>query len=224
MKQFSSLPWWSAAMENLNALIDLHGHAAAARARDFAEVYQGRRGAMVVDVIASRQRKYEQRVLGMVAAYETSHPSSLAHLAREGWKDIPGLRQGEAETMRSVAQGLLGYSQEHSFDEDFGVKVWAEGAESFVHAPKIEPYVGHLHGVGPALFAYLRIRSGADGIKPDSRVHAALVRLGFPIPSDEHAIYVVAQAAATQAGIPLLELDQLLWWTEPDAANGSDRR
>jgi len=202
-------------MENLNSLIALHGDIASARARAFAKVYQGRRGAMVIDVIASRQRKYEQRVLGMVAAYETNHPSSLTHLAHEGWKDVPGLRQGEAETMRSVAQGLLRYSQEHLFDEDAGVKAWADGSESFVHAPKIEPYVGNVHGVGPALFAYLRIRSGADGIKPDSRVHAALARLGFPIPADEHTIYVVARAAALQARIPLLELDQLLWWTEP---------
>lgn len=210
-------------MRNLGALIELHGEAAAKRAQEYAGIYKGRRGAMVIDVIASRQRKYEQRVLPMVAAYEANHPSSLTHLAHEGWSDIPGLRQGEAETMKSVAQGLLRYSQEHSLEEDAGVKAWANGSESFVHAPKIEPYVGNVHGVGPALFAYLRIRSGTDGIKPDSRVHASLARLGFPIPADEHTIYVVARAAAVQAQIPLLELDQLLWWTEPSTGSRSDQ-
>jgi hypothetical protein len=65
-------------------------------------------------------------------------------------------------------------------------------------------------GIGPALFAYMRMRSGADALKPDLRVARALRELGFPVPADQHAIIVVAHAAADDANISLLLLDQLL--------------
>jgi hypothetical protein len=35
---------------------------------------------------------------------------------------------------------------------------------------------------------------------------------GFHVPPDEHAILTVAHAAADEAAINLLVLDQLLWW------------
>jgi hypothetical protein len=71
---------------------------------------------------------------------------------------------------------------------------------------------GSVTGIGPALFAYLRMRSGADALKPDLRVVRALRTLGFHVPVGEHAILVVARAAADETAISLLVLDQLLWW------------
>jgi hypothetical protein len=85
--------------------------------------------------------------------------------------------------------------------------------------------------MGPALFAYLRMRSGADALKPDLRVRAGFNRLGFAVPRNEHAILVVAHAAARQVCVPLLVLDQLLWWggraemtAARPAAASADRR
>jgi hypothetical protein len=68
-------------------------------------------------------------------------------------------------------------------------------------------------GLGrPALFAYLRMRAGADALKPDQRVHAAFRTLGYKAPNDPHAMLMVARGAAEEVGIGLLVLDQLLWF------------
>jgi hypothetical protein len=64
------------------------------------------------------------------------------------------------------------------------------------------------------LFAYLRMRSGADALKPDLRVARALSKLGFHVPAGSHATLVVAHAAADEVAINLLVLDQLLWWLD----------
>ena len=82
------------------------------------------------------------------------------------------------------------------------------------HGPRLDPVAGAVPGIGPALFAYLRMRSGSDAIKPDLRVANGLRQLGFHVPSGEHAILVVARAAAAEAAIGLLILDQLLWWLD----------
>jgi hypothetical protein len=77
--------------------------------------------------------------------------------------------------------------------------------------------------LGTALFAYLRMRSGANALKPDLRVARALRKLGFYVPVGEHAIRVVAHAAADKTGISLLALDQLLWWLTLSGKPPNDR-
>jgi hypothetical protein len=61
----------------------------------------------------------------------------------------------------------------------------------------------------------MRMHCGGNAIKPDLRVRRELRRLGFVVPGGEHAILVVAKAAAADLGVDLLVLDQLLWWAEP---------
>jgi hypothetical protein len=83
------------------------------------------------------------------------------------------------------------------------------------HATQLDPYVGAVGGIGHALFAYLRMRCGADALKPDLRVHRALVDLGFLLPRDEPALLVVNGAVAAKLRTSRLVSDQLLWgWTE----------
>lgn len=77
------------------------------------------------------------------------------------------------------------------------------------HAPGPDPIAGSVNGTGSALFADLRMRSGADAIKPDLRMSPSLRKLGFQVPAGEHAILVVAHAA-DEASTSLLVLDQLL--------------
>ena len=90
-----------------------------------------------------------------------------------------------------------------------------------MHASQIEPCVGMIKGIGPALFAYLRMRSGANAIKPDILVRAGLVGLGLDLPMDDHAMLVITATLSEQTGIRLLELDQLLWWQrENEEAQG----
>jgi hypothetical protein len=58
-------------------------------------------------------------------------------------------------------------------------------------------------------------------LKPDLRIARALRKLDFHVPADEYAILVAARAAADEAAISLLVLDQLLWWP---ALSGQDAR
>ncbi|MGH3157277.1 MAG: hypothetical protein ACRDNF_11970 [Streptosporangiaceae bacterium] len=64
---------------------------------------------------------------------------------------------------------------------------------------------------GVALFAYLRMRSGADAIKLDLRVRRSLARMGFSIPPGENALLLLAEGGAEELGVARLALDQVLW-------------
>jgi len=86
------------------------------------------------------------------------------------------------------------------------------GVGMLEHAHGLDPVVGSVRGIGPALFAYMRMRCGADALKPDLRVRNALRSVGLAVPSGEHEILVLARALAQEIGISALQLDQLLWW------------
>lgn len=64
---------WGPAVSELRDLLAQHGAEARRRAEDYGRVYEGRRGAMVLDVVASRQRRYQKRVLPLVAQWETDN-------------------------------------------------------------------------------------------------------------------------------------------------------
>lgn len=209
------LPWWPGAIERLWDLHSRRGEQAQERAASFASKYEGKRAAMVFDAVASSQRQYAVRVEPMLKRFSASDAAkSLAAFAEEGPGEGHGLRDGEAETMKGVARGLLAFSDRNGLDDDEGTRRWAESVARFEHAPKLEAYVGSVKGIGIALFAYLRMLSGADALKPDSRVHEALNLLGFQVPDEAHAILVVAHDAASELRVTRLVLDQLLWYAK----------
>lgn len=208
-------PEWEPAVHQLRTLISRHGNEARCRAEAYARSYAGRRGSMVLDVVLSRQRRYEERVLPLVEKWERdSEAHSLRWLAaHEPERKSYGLRSGESATTVALARNLVTFADEHGLgdDEDKGCLQWAQGVAGLERAPGLDPVAGSVTGIGPALFAYLRMRSGADALKPDLRVARALRKLGFHVPAGAHAILVVAHAAADEADISLLVLDQLLW-------------
>jgi hypothetical protein len=218
MGQPKALTQWEHAMTRLRALLDHHGAEAHRRAANYSERYKGQRAAMVFDVVASRQRRSD--LLIIEAFTRTPAGSSLRVLAEQGPGIGHGLRSGEGATMQAVASGLVRFAAEHDLDDDDATRAWAESAAPFEHAPQLEPYVGSAKGIGPALFAYMRMRSGADALKPDFRVRASLNRLGFEVPNDEHAILIVAHAAADELAVSRLVLDQLLWWRVTERRSG----
>src|SRR5699024_11947376 len=65
---------WSEAVARLRNLAESSGDDARRAADAYARVYEGRRGAMVFDVVASRQRNYSKRVIPMVARWEDAVP------------------------------------------------------------------------------------------------------------------------------------------------------
>ncbi len=208
--------WWDDAMAALESAYSAHGEAVRERALEHGNKYAGRRAAMVFDVVASRQRNYQARVLPMVEDWE-QRGVSLGQLADEGPGDGLGLRKGEALTMQEVARGLVRFATDHELDDEVGVKTWAEAVEALAHAPKLDPYVGCVKGIGPALFAYLRMRCGASALKPDLRVGRALRSYGFKVSDDVHELLIVSAVVADELTVSRLELDQLLWWGGPQA-------
>lgn len=207
-------PEWESAVSKLHDLLAQYGEEARRRAEDYGRVYQDRRGSMVLDVVASRQRRYQNRVLPLVTQWEADNDEhSLRWLStHELAPGRYGLRPDEPNTIATVAGNLVAFADDLGMSENQACKHWADGVAGLEHAVRLDPVVGAVPGIGPALFAYLRMRSGSDALKPDLRVARGLRQLGFHVPSGEHAILVIAHAAAAEAAIGLLVLDQLLWW------------
>lgn len=204
---------WVEAVAKLEDLAAQKGDDARRAAKDYANVYEGRRGAMVFDVVASRQRKYNPRVLTLVAQWEASVAKPTLHAMASGTlkaKDF-GLREKEPATMQTVAANLLAFADELDVSDDEACRLWAEGADRLQHAHMLDPVVGSVSGIGLALFAYMRMRCGANALKPDVRVAKALRGLGFTTPGDAHSVITIAQGAAAEIDLDLLSLDQLLW-------------
>jgi hypothetical protein len=205
-------PQWAEAMNVLAQRLGDSGPELTEKAGGYGRVYQGRRAAMVVDVVTSRQRRYHQRVLPMVAEFETSADTPALAMLADCSYGFPGLRQKEPACIRATASGLVRFGEDTGGGtDDEIVQRWANATQDLVIASRLDPYVGAVSGIGPALFAYLRMRSGADGIKPDLRIRKALAALGLPAPADPVALLVLAQAVAESLGVSQLVLDQLLW-------------
>ena len=186
-------------------------------AKQYFSRYKGRRGSMVVDVVASAWRNYDRVEKQIVPAFEKSVRTPSLKALAQTTPNIPGLRNGEAAAMQAAAAGLLRFAAEKRSgavgDDEKIVKAWAKYAEPFRFETKIEPYVGSVKRVGPALFAYLRMRAGADAIKADVWVARVLQQHGakFKKVTDVIEVTRVAEAVAAAAGLSRLTLDQMLW-------------
>jgi hypothetical protein len=123
-----------------------------------------------------------------------------------------GLRDGESETVTAVAKGLLKFGEDFDIkDEDLICESWAIGVEDFRFAPKLDPYVGKVDGIGIALFAYLRKMCGVDAIKPDVRVRQRLQSMGFEVPEGSQALMLLCEILADELAIPKSKFDDFLW-------------
>ena len=176
-------------------------------ARNYGTLYQGKRGLMVVDVVASRQRKYSEYVLPkLLPVYQTKAKDlSLMSLSAKAPTWMP-LRTGEAEVMQLIAQRLREYGKSKGiYEEDALCLAWAEDELAHVDILNIK-------GIGPALLQYLRMRSGANSLKVDVRVIEALKKFGLPVEwfSPEGLLQLCTELA-TECNCSLLELDQALW-------------
>ena len=124
-------------------------------------------------------------MLPLVARWLERNPNpSLASLA-EGEIDPTeyGLQAGEPITMRTVARNLHAFCLEVGSDEDDGCLTWAESVRlAWSTAPKLDPVVGGVKGIGPALFAYLRmrVRRGRPQAGPSGRPWSSRARFRHP--------------------------------------------
>src|ERR1019366_1279311 len=177
----------------------------------YAKVYEANRAAMILDVVLSNQRNYEKTVQPTVATWTEAHPGmTIAELAIHGPGKVKRLQKNkhrdEEATIIQVAEGLHRYCAERKLDDEDGVQQWATEVEPLRYFPVLDKYVGNVRGIGPALFAYLRMRSGANAIKPDQRVIAGLreAALQFGSKHDCLTYLAVAEAMTDEIGITRL--------------------
>ena len=186
-------------------------------AEDYAHRYDKRRGSMVVDVVASAARDYDRVEGRIVPGFERladGNPTlnALAAADPQALKAL-GLRSSEPQTMIEVARGLQKFGTERNIIGDDAICLsWATYAEEWRRTPKLDLYVG-VKGIGIALYAYLRMRSGADAIKPDVWVARLLQQYGATIrdPKDALEVMQCAEQVALAAKISRLTLDQMFW-------------
>ena len=209
---FRQLDGWSDAIRSLQELHDGAGEHARREADRFAARFEGQRAAMILDVVYSANRRYDTRVVPRVEAFQlTPAAQSLRSLAEQGVGDTTGFRRYEASSIRDLARSFAEYADRGGLDDDAACRQWAQAADPGV-VYGLDPVIGRVKGIGLALYRYLRMRCGADDLKPDRRVANALSRLGFPRVHGSEAIYALGMAAALDSGIRPLELDQLLWF------------
>lgn len=189
---------------------NLASGSAIAQATELQRRYRHKRGLMVLDVVASRQRRYESHV---VPHYLRKYELEVEDLGLEALKsnslNFLKLRQGEAETMKSLAAYLLSFD---GVDDEKKVTNFAERSlDSSVRASATS-----INGIGDVLYEYLRILSGADSIKIDSRVRQGLGTLGIP-ESDfsDSGLFKICLEIARESNCRLVDLDQLLWNERP---------
>ena len=112
---------------------------------------------MVVDVVASRQRRNTSRVTGIVSDWKAQNAEhTIAWLADHRLKHQKyGLSESEVDTIHEVASRLCAFASQEGLttadQEDHLCRVWADRYGAFEHAPKLDPVVGSVKGIGLAL-------------------------------------------------------------------------
>jgi hypothetical protein len=200
------IPGWALAVNQISEMLQQNPEVIE-KASNLAMIYANRRGTMVVDVVASRQRNYEKRVaINLIPFYEsTANDSSLQTLAAHAPTWMP-LRNGEADTMSQVAEQLLKYGLSHTItDENEICEKWSSDTDAVKELLLIK-------GIGPALLQYLRMLSGANTIKIDLRVIRGLGLIGLPVEwFTADGLLELCRAISEEVGCTLLELDQVLF-------------
>lgn len=199
------IPNWHTAVTEIRELVA--NPEVTKSAKNFGAVYRGKRGLMIVDVVSSSQRRYEQYVKPkLLPLYESKAKDlSISALAKVAPQWMP-LRTNEAKTMQLVAKVLLKYGATiNSTDEEKISLAWAQDAAA-------QEQVLAIKGIGPALLQYLRMRCGANTIKVDVRVKEALRLHGIPVQwFTDDGLLELCTKLSTDIGCSLPELDQALW-------------
>jgi hypothetical protein len=192
------IPGYASAVETLRNTLKSHPELKE-KAGSLGTLYQGRRGLMVVDVVASRQRRYETYVVPkLLPMYESQATDlSLSALARNPPYWLP-LRDEEAKTMSMVAEKILSFGRmQHLISEDEICASWSNDSEALIDMRQV-------FGIGPALLA--------DSLKVDVRVINGMHELGIETSwLTPEGVLALAKELSQDIPCTLVELDQCLW-------------
>ena len=124
-----------------------------------------------------------------------------------------------AGTTATIARNLAAFADDLGVSEEQACQQWADDVAGVEHVFRL------IRGWRCPRNWARAIRLSAHAqlqwlgrTKPDFRVAKGLRQLGFQVPTGEHAVLVVAHAAAAEAAIGLLVLDQLRGGTKPNSS------
>lgn len=205
LQMMRSLGNWESAIDKVSARVS--SPEIQHKVHEIQNLYKGARGPMLVDVVASRRRRYDTHVAGrIIPVYkENARDLSIRALAENGPVGVT-LWSGEAKTMVELAEFMLSF--ETSQDDEKTVNDFAAQSSN----PEVRAKAIGIRGIGPVLYEYLRLLSGVDTLKADSRVREELKKLGVPQESfSDEGILNICVALASEVGCDLVDLDQALW-------------
>lgn len=205
MNLASEIPNWTSAITEIKNIL-IRNPSLTVKANSYGEIYKGKRGLMVVDVVCSRQRNYDKKVLkDLLPQYENNATDlSLRALSNSAPFYLKVMR-AEPVTMQLIAQKLLEYGKKNRVEsEDEICNLWARSETYWLML--------EINGVGPVLLEYLRMLSGVDTIKLDVNVGKALDALGIAIKGyPQNIVLKICTELSKDAGCTLVELDQALF-------------
>lgn len=200
------IPNWDSAVLSVKQTLEKNPELIS-KANKLGKIYEDQRGLMVVDCVASRQRRYASYVVPVLLPQYSSAAVDLSihSLANKAPNWLP-LREGEAKTMVQVAQALIKYGKHNSIEDENQICLqWANDGDEYVKLLEIK-------GIGPALLQYLRMLSGANTLKVDVRIIEELEKLNLPVSwFTTDGLLELCSALAKDSSCSLVELDQVLW-------------
>jgi len=100
-------------------------------------------------------------------------------------------------------RGLAAYFRERDVTDLDSLKAWAE-------ASKPPDFLGHIKGLGPAVYRWLVMRAGVETVKPDVHILRFVgSAIGRPVNEDEAVSGL--EDVARRIGIPARKLDWSIW-------------
>jgi hypothetical protein len=163
-------------------------------------------GAKPTDATLQRGTNYETTVRGRVEPLATQYPDAattsglMSLISSTGAAKLLGVKGGpKPRTFEALAAALAAGNIETVADlREFLSDRW--------HANSLR----RISGVGAKTVAFLKLVVGLDALAVDRHILEAFEAAGVP-PCDSSETELLAVLAAHELGIPLTELDSLLW-------------
>ncbi len=123
---------------------------------------------------------------------------------QDGNRDLATYLWGNRHWRRAhELRGLVVYFRQRDVADLDSLQRWAAGSRP-------EDFIGHIKGLGPAVYRWLVMRAGVETIKPDTHIlRFVSAAIGRGVSEDEAVTSL--EAVADRLGIPARVLDWSVW-------------